>query len=712
MGRTWAVAAWSIVVAAAATVWAQTTTGRLMGTTVDESGAALPGVTVTISSPALIGGAQVKRTDHRGEFSFLLLGPGDYSVVAELPGFVTQERQLVTVPLGGAAVLTITMPMGAFTGEIEVTDETPLVDFTQVNTGQVFRSDYLQVSTIGSDNRAYYAVVNQAAGVAPGGSWAGVPQPGVLGSTIGENAYFIDGMDATNPVMSTATAGLNFDAIGEIQLQTGGFEAEYGRATGGIVNLVSRSGGNDLSGIFDVRYRDDSFQESGDHFDAGELSSEHRVVGATLGGPIVRDTVWFFASYERIDDLFTPTASPTTTDQEGQKFLGKITWQVAPDWRLAGKYTTDPMTIDNWNASRWVMPEATSHKKGTTAIGSIDLSSVLSESLLWTTTLGTYEYESNVYPQHGDLSAIGHYNVDTGLATVSSGNQQYWHTTRHDFTTDLTWFVDDLAGSHKLKGGIEYSDLGFKDSNCTTGTPNGERCVPDGVGFYFYDIEPSGSALPWVMSENHTSGQTSYDGAVSTVFAQDAWRPARSLTLKVGLRCDAVTYNTNTGVEIADMDMLQPRLGFAWDVAGDGKSVLRGSWGRFMHPNALTLPSNLRDLVEPFSYWYSCTTIMAASSAEECSAVAAALGWGYRLDDAGWDPYGWVLSPDERYASEPNRSDSHLRPTHADELHPRLRARGRPGIGDRAHLHRQENPGHRRRHLRRQLAGRFGRRGL
>jgi hypothetical protein len=85
--------AWSIVFFAVAPAWAQTTTGRLMGTTVDASGAVLPGVTVTISSPALIGGPQVKPTDETGEFSFLLLGPGDYTVRAELSGFVTQERQ-------------------------------------------------------------------------------------------------------------------------------------------------------------------------------------------------------------------------------------------------------------------------------------------------------------------------------------------------------------------------------------------------------------------------------------------------------------------------------------------------------------------------------------------------------------------------------------------------------------------------------------------
>ena len=647
--------------------WSQTTTVRLMGTAVDESGAVLPGVSVTISSAALIGGAQAKASDNRGEFVFLSLAPGDYTVHAVIQGFVTQERNPVKVPLGGAAVITIVMPMGTFSGEVEVVDEVPVIDTTQVNTGQIFRVDYMQNSAIGSENRSYTTVVNQTAGVGGGGSWAGVAQPRVFGSTIGENAYFIDGMDATNPAMGVATAVVNFDAIGEIQLQTGGFEAEYGRATGGIINLVSKSGGNQFSGTFDARYRDESFQESGDQFDASELSSKHQVIGGTLGGPILRDKLWFFASYEMIDDLFTPVASPTTRDQQGQNYLGKITWQIAPAWRLSGKYTSDPTTWDNINASRWVMPDATGRKRGTTEIFSTELTSVLSDALLWNTTLGTYGYQSKIDPQHGDRSAIGHINFDTNIWTVNNQQQQDWETSRKDFTTDFTWFVDELAGSHEFKGGIEYSDLYSKSAICNTGTPNGEHCVPDGVGFFFGDIWANGS-LPWMMGEYRTSGPSDYDGTVSTAFVQDAWRPWRNLTLKVGLRYDAVTYDTNNGTQIADMDMLQPRLGFAWDIAGDAKNILRGSWGRFLHPNMLALAYEVRDLVEPYYFWYSCTTMIAASSIEECAATAEALGWGYRSDNAGWDPYGWVLAPWEVYASEPNRSDPNIRATYADEL--------------------------------------------
>ncbi len=318
----------AILLAVVAPASAQTTTGRLIGSVVDEAGSPLPGVTVTIASPSLIGGAQTRVTDDAGEYSFIGIAPGEYTVRAELPGFIAQERGEIKVPLGGAAAVIITMPVGTFNGEIEVLNVTPVIDPTQVSTGQVFERSYIQSSAIGSANRDYLVLVNQAAGVT-GGVWA-VPQSQVFGSTVGENAYFIDGMNTTDPAMATATVDLNLDAVEEIQLLTGGFEAEHGFATGGIINVLTRSGGNQLSGTLDVRYRDDSFQDSGDHFDAGELSSMYEVLGATLGGPIARDRLWFFASYQWIDNEFTPVGSPAPRDRETQCYLAKITWQADP----------------------------------------------------------------------------------------------------------------------------------------------------------------------------------------------------------------------------------------------------------------------------------------------------------------------------------------------------------------------------------------------
>ncbi len=378
------------------------------------------------------------------------------------------------------------------------------MDPTQVNTGQVFDQTYMEESAIGSTNRDYLVVVNQAAGVTSG-SW-GSPQSKVFGSTIGENAYFIDGMDTTDPATATANVRMNFDAVDEIQLLTGGFEAEHGRATGGIINLVTRSGGNEFSGVADLRFRDGSFQESGDHFDASEQESSSEQYSLSLGGPIRRDRLWFFASYQWIDDEFTPIESPSTRVHEAQNSLAKLTWQAHPSWRVVGKYSTDPYTEDNSNASRWVMPEATVFDDSATTVVSGELSAVLSESLLWNTTLGRYELDSNYYPQSGDLQTIGHYNYDTGMSTDNYGNQQYWVSRRDDLSTDLTWFVDDLAGSHELKGGIERSDIQLSVEYCSTGTPNGEGCIPGGVGFFFEDVQFEGEALPYLMWESYNAG--------------------------------------------------------------------------------------------------------------------------------------------------------------------------------------------------------------
>ena len=333
--------------------FAQSTTGRLVGNVVDDTGAALPGVTVTIASPVLIGGAQTKITDGAGEFSFVGITPGEYSLKADLSGFVSQERNEILVALGGSRSITIEMPQGTFGGEIEVVAETPVVDPTQVNTNATYTSEYLQGSAIGSGNRSYQSVLTQTAGVAGGSN------PQVFGSTLGENAYYIDGANTTDPVTATFGTNFTFDSIQEIQFQTSGYEAEYGSATGGIVNLVTKSGGNQFAGTLDIRYQNDSFQESGDNYDASQLDSLREEVDVTLGGPILRDKLWFFAAYQYVKSDFTPIGAPSTRSFIGNYPLAKLTWQAGSNWRVTGKFTGDPADIDNVNAGQFVEPEAT-----------------------------------------------------------------------------------------------------------------------------------------------------------------------------------------------------------------------------------------------------------------------------------------------------------------------------------------------------------------
>ena len=657
-----------IAVLLAASLEAQTTTGRLIGTVTDGEAAVLPGVTVTVNSPALIGGHQVRITDERGEFTFIGLAPGEYVVSAALHGFITQERSEVKVNLGGATALTIALPMGTFGGEVEVVAETPVVDPTQVNTEQLFDESYLQNAAIGTLGRDYTSVLTQAAGV------AGSDNPNVFGSTLSENAYYIDGIDTTDPVTATWGTSFNYDAIAEVQFQTSGFEAEYGRATGGLINVVTKSGGNLFSGTLDVRYRDDSMVESGDHYDSSQLNQAFQDIAATLGGPLLRDKVWFFASYEYINSEFTPIGSPTTRDWEGINYLGKVTWQADQAWRVVGKYSDTPTDIANDDADRFHAVEATTFQEQGTGIFTGDISGVLSDSLLLGIRGGTYDSVLNAYPQTGDLEAISHTNGITGMVTGNNPNQQYSQRNRAEVSANLSWFVDNLAGSHEFKGGLEYAGLDFSASNCSTGTPGGVECTGGVAGLTFTDTEYGGD-WPWLMWENVAGGMQEYKGVLSTAYAQDAWRPIPNLTLKFGVRYDDVSYDNNQNTPIADLSMWQPRFGAAWDITGDAKNVARVNYGRFMHPSALTLPWQVRATDEPGYRWYSCSGVLPLAfgidiaSAEECEAFAAAnAGWDYRTDPQNWDPLGWVLSPGEHYGSDPNGIDPDVRATYADTL--------------------------------------------
>lgn len=282
----------ALVLALAAPTALAGTTGALSGSVSDSKGAALPGVRVAIESPALIGGARTLTTGADGRFSFPAVAPGVYVVKAELQGFVAQEKSDVQVRLDRTTTLVVTMPEAKLSADVTVSAATPQVDATRVGAAENFTDSYIQKASVGSANRSYDAVVSQAAGVS--GS-------NVLGSTSTENIYLIDGLTSNDAATGDVGTRLNFDVIQEISFQATGFEAEYGGATGGVVNLITKSGGNAFSGSFDVRYRDESFNENGDHFDRDNETSSFFAPAATVGGPLLKDRLWFFAAYERID---------------------------------------------------------------------------------------------------------------------------------------------------------------------------------------------------------------------------------------------------------------------------------------------------------------------------------------------------------------------------------------------------------------------------
>jgi outer membrane receptor protein involved in Fe transport len=158
-------------------------------------------------------------------------------------------------------------------------------------------------------------------------------------------------------------------------------------------------------------------------------------------------------------------------------------------------------------------------------------------------------------------------------------------------------------------------------------------------------------------------GMLDYTGTLSSAFVQDAWRPTRNLTLKIGVRYDTVSYKNDVDTTIADMNKLQPRLGFAWDVNGDAKTTVTGSWGRFMHPNDLVLPQWATVHSLPTDEFVSCRYF--GLTAAQCQAAAASNGTQWSAGPNTWGPAGWYLY--NVFGSQPSQVVHGLKPTYADE---------------------------------------------
>jgi len=635
------------------------TTGRLGGRVVDEAGAPLPGVSVTARSPVQIGGEQRTETDVDGSFLYPLLAPGEFTVTLALDSFATQELTGVQVRLDHLTELRVTLPLARFGDEISVIETTPVVDPQQVSTGQTFTAEYISETTAMQFN-GWRGLVQQAAGVDP------LSYQRVMGSVPQGNTYLLDDMDATDKWFRTpnyaAGEDLPVDVLQEVALHTSGFEAEYGLATGAVLNAVTKSGGNQLEGAVDFRYMDSSFEKRGAHYDPGQQDSKISRGSATLGGPIVRDRLWYFGAYGYGRFLYTPSGAQSTATYRNDLFFGKLSWQASPAWSAYTKASRDPATWENFDNSPFRSAEATSSRKDDVLISSLSLTGLLGDDLLWSFRLGSSDWESASRPADGDWTTIGHVNLDTGEAYGNAEVEYYDDDLDQEVASELDWFVDELGGSHDFKIGVRRAESTYTDQVCLLG--NGP--CPTGVeGYAFYDAEGAGGEpIPYAMWVTEAEGRQEYGGQFTAAYVQDAWRARPDLTLKLGLRWDRVRYDNNQG-EVMDLDKLQPRVGAAWDVTGRGLDLLRASWGRFMSPSTI-VPAYYARSGSGEEYWTSCSYLGRADSAL-CAAYAGEKGYGYRTDPEAWDPAGWVLFPTDVVSTEATRIAGGLRPMYVDQ---------------------------------------------
>ncbi len=276
---------------------AQDTTGTLSGKLTDTQGLAVPGATVTVTGPQ---GAKTFVTDADGRFNAPFLTPGSYGIRAELQGFKATDIKAISVQLGQTTDVSIKMEVGGLTETVEVTASTVVIDNTSTTTGAVLSSDLLAKVPVG---RRFSDALYLAPGVSSSGS-AGRANPSISGGSGLDNQYVVDGVNVTNQgygalgsysiIFGSLGNSTPFDFIKEIQVKTGGYEAEYGQSTGGVVNVVTKSGSNNFRGSLFAYSRPGALQADYKEFQStnGTVQfgkNEQSDAGVEISGPIIQN---------------------------------------------------------------------------------------------------------------------------------------------------------------------------------------------------------------------------------------------------------------------------------------------------------------------------------------------------------------------------------------------------------------------------------------
>jgi hypothetical protein len=601
------------VICGAVTAFAQTT-GYIEGSCAGGDDVPLPGVTVEISSPSMQG-TRVDVTDADGRFRFPAIPPGEYSLTAALAGFGTVHHQDIDVDLDRTVKLKVVLPPPAFEDVVEVTGEAPVVDVTSTELGTNFDQQELTSMPLG---RNFTSAVNLLGGV----QYENADTDGfsIYGSTGAENNYVIDGVDSTGVRYGVQGKTINMEFVEEVQVKTGGYDAEYGRALGGVVNVITKSGGNDFHGDVFAYYHSDDTQAkfagtgSEDLVTAAQAftSLTRQDYGLDLGGYMLRDRLWFFVAYDRVkreqreltNELVqliydAPREAVSTSNQDLRSF--KLTWNISPAHTLIGSLFGDPEQGEGANDRTIQGPKETYWNSQKT--GGDDYTfkylGLPTGDLLVNLQAGHHQEEDSIDPLNSTDVRTCDYRSRPVFCEGGIGGFSENEYTRDEVRADLTWFTEG-AGSHELKVGYEFQRLEAFEFRKRSGGQNVNiiPCDPDspyeradcslalqddvGYSYYGHGLEVTqGSTLDdWTASfEGLTRTPTTENHAV---YLRDRWRVLPSLTLSLGVRWEEQALMDESGrawIEIDDN--WAPRLGLVWDISNDGRSKLFASYGRF-----------------------------------------------------------------------------------------------------------------------------------
>jgi hypothetical protein len=573
------------------TAGAQVITGSLFGTVKDESDAVLPATAVRLSSPALIGGPGSTVTNEKGQFRLPELAPGVYTLEIERTGFASYREEELRVAVGGSIERTVILKLAGIADSVDVEGQGSLIEARR--SGRSSRYGTEQLKSIPVRRYSIFDFIKAAPGVSPTSASSGTNNSvSVFGSGVNENAFLLDGTNFTCPCSGGAAPQPDVDVIEEIQIESLGASAEYGNIQGAVFNVVTKQGGN----IF--QYDASSYGQTDGltghpiqlacvrctEAETAYTRVRYRDGTTHLGGPILRDRLWFFGGYQYLRDYDSqPGTDPRFPRADKyDKVFAKATWQITPSLKL----------LSSFHDEFWVSPERPTLSKpfettvrisGSRPTGTfVYLTHVLSSNTVWDARMSRFVAPQESVPSTGDRTIPNRFDTATGLSSggpLSFGNLTLFRTTT---TASLSHYRTNLlSGDHELKVGTQIED----------GKHDGYTAFPGGVQY----TDRNGQPFQAVFSQPSTTG-----GEFMTLgtFAMDSVRVGGRLTLDLGIRYDHSRgispdlparggEGHETGATIRGLgtlytwNVVAPRLGLALKLTPNGRTILRTNYGRF-----------------------------------------------------------------------------------------------------------------------------------
>jgi len=569
------------------------TTGALSGTIVDENGSPVSGASVQISSNEQ-GFSRTVAAGANGAFRVPLVPLGSYTVTVSANGYQTTSDPNVTVRLGGNSAYTFTLnsaaAAGADLGEIVVTASRPELDFAQTTTGATINvAELVKEVPIG---RNITSVALLAPRVIPGDSAFG-NQPSLGGSSVAENAFYINGLNITDFNTYVGAVDVPFDFYRTVEVKTGGYPAEFGRATGGILNAVTKSGTNDFMFALHGNWNPSDLREESrmayNSADAWLTDVESWQIAAEIGGPIIKDRLYAYGLYQWQDfeqstfSSYSGTASNVTYDDPfwGVKLDGYITeghhleftyFDTSVEQLTLNRTFTD---TDGDGFGDTVGANVSSGTRGLFG-GENWVARYTGNFTDWLTVSAAYGINENRADSFAlDTDTTYARNMVTGafLTTQRSLASQNQSTKRefYRFDADLNF---DWNGAHHVRLGMDNED-----------TELVHGLVVNGQAQRAYQLYGS---YVRVLTEN--MGGRPVDGQNRAFYIQDSWDLTDQLNLQIGLRHDQFILNNLAGQQVIDLkNNWGPRFAFSLDPFGEGRDKFYASYGRYFIPPASNL---------------------------------------------------------------------------------------------------------------------------